>query len=124
MTQYDNTDRGAVFPPREGQKMILSGRANNNGEEMNLVVTMSSTKDGKQIMDVYQKVGTLFVNDKRGKDTAPDFTGPFKDRRVSCWTKKKDDMKYMSLSFSDKRENTQQTIERAPDPLDDEIPFG
>jgi len=117
MTQYDNTDRGAVFPPRENEKMILKGQANNDGEDIRLVYTMSVTKDGKKIIDVYQKVGTLFPNDKK-KEASPDYTGPFGNRRIACWNKEKDGMRYMSLTFSDKKSEGGTTKA-----IDDSIPF-
>ena len=109
--------------------MILSGKANNNGEDAQMVITMSTLPDGRKIMDVYQKVGTLFPNENKGdKATAPDYTGPIGTRRVAAWKKTKDDMAYMSLSFSDKMEKKLDdgfgAAPAAPaQPLSDEIPF-
>ena len=129
MTQYDNTDSGAVFPPRDNHQMILSGKANNNGEDMQMVVTMSTLPDGRKIMDVYQKVGTLFPNENKGdKANAPDYTGPIGARRVAAWKKTKDNMAYMSLSFSDKMvKQPDDGFGAAPaapaKPIDDSIPF-
>lgn len=120
MSEYDQTNRGAVFPPYKETKMILSGKANNNGEDVNLVFTASTTKDGKQIIDIYQKVGTLFQHDKKGNEKAPDYTGPFGNRRISTWRQMKGDLKYMSLQFSDKTEKNDAPNSK---PIDDMIPF-
>jgi len=60
MSEHDNTNRGAVFPPYPEQKMILTGKANNDGQDENLIFTMTQTKDGRKIIDIYKKVGTLF----------------------------------------------------------------
>lgn len=122
MSQYDNTDSGAVFPPRDNHQMILSGKANNNGHDSQVIVTKSTLPDGRVIMDIYEKTGTLFPNEKKTSDKAPDYTGPVGTRRVAAWRKSKDNMNYMSLSFSDKMEGN------APDgqqqqPIDDSIPF-
>jgi hypothetical protein len=120
---YDNTDSGAVFPPRDNHKMILSGKVNNDGKESQMVVTMSTLPDGRKIMDVYEKVGTLFQNEKKGENAnAPDYTGPLGARRVAAWKKSKGDMNFMSLSISDKQQgggngSYQQTN------TNDDIPF-
>ena len=123
---YDNTDSGAVFPPRDNHKMILTGKANNDGRESQMVVTMSVLPDGRKIMDVYEKVGTLFENDKGDNTNAPDYTGPIGNRRIAAWKKTKDDMAYMSLSFSDKKQgggNGNSYQQANTNRIDDSIPF-
>jgi len=120
---YDNTDSGAVFPPRDNHKMILTGKANNDGQESQMVITLSTLPDGRKIMDIYQKVGTLFQNDKGENANAPDYTGPIGNRRVAAWKKQKDDMAYMSLSFSDKKQGSNNGTEAHTKPVDETIPF-
>ena len=122
MSQYDNTDSGAVFPPRDNHKMILQGKANNNGNESQMIVTMSTLPDGSKIMDVYEKTGTLFPNQKKTSDSAPDYTGPIGTRRIAAWKKTKDNLSYMSLSFSDKMEGGN-NVEQQAQPIDDDVPF-
>lgn len=119
MSTYDNTNRGAVFPPYESTKLILTGKANNDGNDESIAMIMSQTKDGKKIIDVYQKVGTLFENDKKGNEKAPDYTGPFSGRRISAWRAEKEGKKYMSLELSDKREQQG----HSPSPVEDSVPF-
>jgi hypothetical protein len=122
---YDNTDSGAVFPPRDNHKMILTGKANNDGKESQMAITLSTLPDGRRIMDVYEKVGTLFENDKGDNQNAPDYTGPIGNRRVAAWKKTKDDMAYMSLSFSDKKQGggNGNSYQQANTKIDDSIPF-
>jgi len=122
MSQYDNTDSGAVFPPRDNHKMILQGKANNNGNESQMIITMSTLPDGRKIMDVYEKTGTLFPNQKKTSDSAPDYTGPIGTRRIAAWKKTKDNLSYMSLSFSDKMEG-KNNVEQQAQPIDEDIPF-
>ena len=119
---YDNTDSGAVFPPRDNHKMILTGRVNNDGKDSHMVVTMSTLPDGKKIMDIYEKVGTLFPNEKGENPNSPDYTGPIGSRRVAAWRKQKDDMSFMSLSLSDKQQGGNNAEARSK-PVDDNIPF-
>lgn len=126
MSQYDNTDSGAVFPPRENHKMILQGKINNGGQESQVAITMSTLPDGRKIMDVYEKVGTLFQNEKGDNTNAPDYTGPIGNRRVAAWKKQKDDMAYMSLSISDKLQqggNNGNSYQSSNTKIDDSIPF-
>lgn len=75
--------------------------------------------------------GSLFVNDKREKDTHPNAKGSALidgvDYWVSAWTNTtKGGAKYQSLKFSRKDENRQPRAETLPDvepPFNDEIPF-
>ena len=122
MSQYDNTDSGAVFPPRDNHQMILSGKANNNGKDSQVIVTKSTLPDGRVIMDIYEKTGTLFPNEKKTSDKAPDYTGPVGTRRVAAWRKSKDNMNYMSLRFSDTMEGGAPNGQQQQ-PVDDSIPF-
>lgn len=127
MTTYDNTNSGAVFKARDNHKMILTGKANNNGKESQIAVTMSTLPDGRKIMDIYEKTGTLFTNDKKGNDNAPDYSGPIGNRRVAAWKKSKDGSSYMSLSFSDNINGGQGQAQGAANvqstELDDDVPF-
>ena len=116
MNDYDNTNKGAVFAPYEQQKFILQGKANSNGKTESIVLIMDENKDGKKRIDIYQKVGALFENDKQGNDKAPDYTGPLTmgnvEKRIASWKRIKDDKPYMSLEISEKR--NAQAIEPAP----------
>lgn len=124
MSDYDNTNKGAVFAPFPEQKFILSGKANIAGVDENIALIMAENKDGKKRIEIYQKVGVLFENDKQGNDKAPDYSGPFTvgnvEKRIASWKKMKDDKPYMSLEITDKR--TSQTVEHTPaQSLADEI---
>lgn len=121
MTQYDNTDRGALFPPRDNHKMILTGKANDDGVEKHIVLTKSTLPDGRNIIDVYEKTGTLFENDKKGNESAPDYTGPLNGRRVAAWRKNKDGMNYMSINISDKKQGAGN--QRTNQSNSEDIPF-
>ena len=122
--QYDDTDRGAAFPPRDNQSMILTGPINDNGDESRVAVVKSSLPDGRTIFDLYQKVGTLFDNES-DKPNAPHFTGPWKGRRVAAWKQQKDDgSKYMSMRISDKQAPTMTPVaETTATEIVDDIPF-
>jgi len=50
--------------------------------------------------------GALFVNDRKEKESQPDYTGPISDEsgakfRVAAWKKEKNGRKYLSLVVSD-----------------------
>ena len=122
MAEYDNTNRGAAFAPFETQKLILQGKINEFGNDHKVTLIKDQTRDGKVIIEVYQKVGVLFENDKRGNDAAPDYSGPFNDfNRLAAWKKMKDGKPYMTFAVSENQSKAQQPVK---DDLDgDDIPF-
>ena len=126
MADYDNTNSGAAFKPFDSQRMILQGKMNIEGNDRKVVMVADSTRDGKNIIEVYQKVAVLFDNDKKGNEAAPDYSGPIdeyatnKDMRIAAWKRQKDGGNYMSMQISEKQQsNTQQ----AAPALNDNIPF-
>ena len=123
MADYDNTDKGAAFPPFETQRLILQGKINNNSQEMKVVLVADQTRDGKKLIEVYEKVGTLFENDQKGNENAPNYTGPIGlFRRLAAWRRMKDGKPYMTFSVSDKTQGQQQQQQEQGLP-NDGIPF-
>ena len=126
MAEYDNTNRGAAFAPFETQKLILQGKIDDNRVERKITLVKDQTRDGKTIIEVYEKIGTLFENDKKGNEAAPDYTGPFNDvRRLAAWRKMKDGKPYMTFNVSDKASHGQGVPDPKPVNMldDDSIPF-
>lgn len=133
MSNYDNTDRGAVFPPRN-QQLILQGKIDSKGDTQNFVLVKANTQAGDPIIHVYQKVGALFPN-KSDNSKAPSYTGPLEQpgkskRHLSAWKHSKDGMNYMSISVNDPMGNGRQSGDDIPnwddltgDELNDKIPF-
>lgn len=121
---YDNNDRGAAFPPFDSQKLILQGRLDDRGIEAKIVLIKDQTKAGKNLIEVYQKVGVLFQQDEKKSEKAPDYTGPMDNgRRIAAWRKMKDGRPYMTMSLSDDQKQQQQ---QTSDPFavhNDSIPF-
>jgi hypothetical protein len=123
MADYDNTDKGAAFPPFETQRLILQGKINDNSREMKVVLVADQTRDGKKLIEVYEKVGTLFENDQKGNENAPNYTGPlFLFRRLAAWRRMKEGKPYMTFSVSDKTQGQQQQQQEQGLP-NDGIPF-
>jgi len=119
MTEYDNTNRGAAFKPFPEQQLILQGKLNVMGEDGQVALIMAESRDGTKRIEVFQKIGCLFPNDKKGNEKAPDYSGPLdglhQDWKIASWKEMKGDNAYMSLQVS----------EYKPKPIDDEIPeFG
>lgn len=125
MADYDNTNRGAVFPPREGTSMILNGRIDVNGDNRYVALVKTQTKGGKPIIEVYEKVGALFANEKKESEGSPHYTGGYENngikRRLAAWrrTSKDGGAPYMSLSLNEMTQNANHVnhVEQ------DEIPF-
>lgn len=127
MANYDNTDKGAAFKPFDTQKLILQGKINDDGTERKIVLIKDATKSGKQIIEIYEKAGTLFVNEKKESKNAPDYTGPIKsfvsDRRMAAWKRVKDGNPYMTLAISDARQKEETDEDSKKSVEDDEIPW-
>ena len=71
MADYDDTNRGAAFTPFPTQQMILQGKLNVEGADKKVMLVRDTTRDGKQIIEVYEKSGTFFDNDKKGQRVCP-----------------------------------------------------
>jgi uncharacterized protein (DUF736 family) len=127
MAEYDNTDKGAAFKPFDTQKLILQGKINDEGTERKIVLIKDTTKSGKQIIEIFEKAGTLFVNEKKESENAPDYTGPIKsfvsDRRMAAWKRLKDGNPYMTLAISDARAKEEITPESKSSIEEDEVPW-
>jgi len=72
--------------------------------------------------------GSIWKNDKKEKDTHPDFTGSLDvegvEYWVSAWKRKADASdRAPALSFSIKAKEERQESNPAPDMLGDDIPF-
>jgi|TARA_Y100000004_G_C8807886_1_gene366269 hypothetical protein len=102
--QYDNTNRGAAFTPYAEQKLFLQGKLNIDYQDHQVALITNTTKDGRNTIEVYGKLGVLFANDNE-KEGAPDFSGPLGDKqRIAAWKKQKDGSPYLSLEVTEKTE--------------------
>lgn len=129
MAEYDNTNKGAAFPPFATQQMILQGKVNVAGVDTPVVLVKDETKSGKTVISVYQKVGVLFPNTKE-KDGQPDYTGSLDimylgtQKRLAAWKKMGNEKPFLSLSISEKKEASQGSVAQPKDDVpDDEIPW-
>ena len=122
---YDDTNRGAAFTPFPTQKLILQGKLNVEGVDKKITLVQDSTKDGKKIIEVYEKIGVFFENDKGDNVAKPDYSGPLDEpldhMRLAGWKKLKDGKPYMSFQVSKKIQEGGAAPQK---PLsDDDIPF-
>lgn len=128
MSDYDDTNRGVAFPPRENQKLFLTGKLNINGQDQRTALVKNITPNGTKLIEVYQKIGVLFVNKKQDNPDAPAFAGPIDDTnlRIAAWKKEKDGMNYLSMSVSENQQQKDPSPQqdfKVDDPFDDDIPF-
>ena len=121
--EYDNNNRGAVFPPRGKQKLIFQGNGEIDNKPVNVAIIQDESRDGKPFMGVYVKAGAVFTNSyKEPNDKKPHFTGKLEmfDKRIACWESMKGDMKYLQFRITGMDEITPVKT----NDLDDEVPFG
>ena len=74
MAEYDDTNKGAAFAPFDDMELLLQGNVDNGGRSTKLAVIRRTSREGKEIMEVYEKIGAIFPNDN-DKEGAPDYTG-------------------------------------------------
>ena len=132
--EYDDENRGAVFPPFPDQNYILQGELDIEKDKHKVVVVKGQTPKGIAIVKFYTELCAIFPNDN-GNANAPDYTGKidekweYKNNRIAAWVKESNGKKYMSLQLSEpqQKENLDNTQEKSDDSsaknIDDEIPF-
>ena len=131
MTDYDNTDRGSLFKPRADESLLVQGKLNSAGDDFRLVVIKASLPDGGTARDVYQKVGTMYENDKSLNEKSPDFSGPITlqgqdKRRIAAWkTVSKDgNTKFLSCRIGDSTPRQNDVTTTAQEIENDEVILG
>ena len=89
MTEYDDTNRGALFPA-ENQKIVRSGPVNINGKGEYCAIVQTITKNGKTVFEFYQKIGAIFPTEKRNENDA-DMSGNLETSsgQMKVWGRKK-----------------------------------
>ena len=123
MAEYDNTNTGAAFAPFPTQQMILQGKVDIDMKQSKIVCVKDQTKNGRNIVEVYAKIAVLFENDKKGNESAPDYSGPIDDNdmlKIAGWKRMKDGKPYMSFKVSDKQNSLHGAQSGLPN---DAIPF-
>jgi len=127
MAEYDNSNKGAAFAPKEEQTLILTGSVQDDKQNKNRIAIIKDTDhQGKDVLSVYERVGVLYNNES---DTggAPDYSGPYKQNlRMAGWRNTSESAgNYLSLKISEKQ-NSQQQAAPAPEvnnELADSAPF-
>ena len=131
--EYDNTNTGAFYKPYDEQKFSGNGRLDINGEEHKAIMISSLTGKGNKIIRVYLEAGAMFVNDQKGNDKAPTYTGKLNshDLQIAAWKRVQESTgtTYLGIVLSKKDEtyNTSEVKEISQDTSskmeEDEIPF-
>jgi len=127
MSEYDDTNTGAAFPPYDTEKMLLTGKLNIEGRDNDLMIVATTAKSGKKMLKLFSKIGVMFENENP-TDNKPNYSGPFDDiphLKIAGWKQEKDNKKYLQLRISPKfQDNTEQPLNnRITADIDDEIPF-
>ena len=143
MSEYDDTNRGALFPA-ENQELVRSGPVNIAGADQHCAIVQTITKNGKTVFEVYQKIGAVFPNDKKRNDDDYDMSGKVdlpSGQKMMIWGRKrqsKNGNHYTAISLSEPKVNDSYTVQQGMKDMkqaknhmesiskpyvDDEIPF-
>jgi hypothetical protein len=126
MSEYDNTNRGAGFPPYDEEKMVLTGKINVDGLDVDVMYVAGTTKSGQRVLRIYQKMGIMFEQEDTSNGK-PNYSGPLdntgafiENKKIAAWKKTTEaGLNMISLQVSEK---TQSTPKDNID-IDDVIPF-
>jgi len=102
---YDNTNRGAAFPPMDKQTLILTGNLHIEDDKKQIAIVKDEDQQGREVLVVYQRIGCMYGNkDSDDSNNQPHYSGPINDNhRVAAWRKKTEGgSKYLSLKRSEK----------------------
>ena len=126
MSEYDNTNRGAGFPPYDEEKMVLTGKINVDGLDVDVMYVAGTTKSGQRVLRIYQKMGIMFEQEDTSNGK-PNYSGPLdntgafiENKKIAAWKKTTEaGLNMISLQVTDR---TQVTPKDNID-IDDVIPF-
>jgi len=130
--EYDNTNRGAVFPPMEQQRLLLTGSIDMDGDgKKGLALVTDTDKQGRDVFVVYQRAGVLYLNeDATDENKQPAYSGPMDGNiRLAAWRSESDKgVKFLSLKREAKQSsNGYDAPAQTPRPqqtiVADDIPF-
>ena len=131
MSEYDNTNRGAGFPPYDEEKMVLTGKINVDGLDVDVMYVAGTTKSGQRVLRIYQKMGIMFeqedtTNGKPNYSGPLDNTGAFiENKKIAAWKKTTEaGLNMISLQVTDRTQVTpNDTNTQSERTIDDVIPF-
>lgn len=134
MNEYDNTNRGALFKPHDGDQLVGQGKININGQDYQTVlVKQSISRSGRVERVLYIRAAVMWGKDRDAADATPDYSGDielFPPMRAAGWVEKKDGKPpYISVKVSKKLPKDDGYNQSSDDPgayrpdLDDDIPF-
>lgn len=101
--QYDNTNRGAAFPPLPDQAMILTGKIDIEGDTSQIVLVKDTDRNGKNIIGVFKRMGVLYENENATPENKqPKYKGPANaGKRLSAWKQSGNNGDFLSLKIED-----------------------
>lgn len=65
MSSYDNSNSGAAFQPFSENELPLQGKMHIEDKERKIALISDTTRDGRKIIEVYQKVAVLLEEDPK-----------------------------------------------------------
>jgi uncharacterized protein (DUF736 family) len=127
MSDYDNLNRGALFPTGD-KKLVRQGQIHFGETPEDIAIIQVTTKTGKTVFEVYKKIGAVFANTNKTSDKAPDMSGTIAygglDYQMAGWKyTSKNGLPYTSVSVTPPENKADNNEGQFADDLDSEIPF-
>ena len=108
MTQYDNTNSGALFElNEEAPKVVRQGKINIDGYDRRVMAINRKNAQGEDVMVLVQEIGTLKPNPSEN-EKAPNAKGiievnaPSKNMSIAVWKRESaNGKKYLSVKVQE-----------------------
>jgi hypothetical protein len=141
MTEYDNTNNGALFTPID-TNIIRQGKVNVEGTDKNMLIVKSKDREGMEYYKLYFESAIIYKTEKK-KENDSDMDGTLNAvvdgsiKPMKFWLRKKTSAKgtdFTSVSLAPKTSNGGAPVQEKsindmdmskelPKELNDEIPF-
>ncbi len=141
MTEYDNTNNGALFTPID-TNIIRQGKVNVEGTDKNMLIVKSKDREGMEYYKLYFESAIIYKTEKK-KENDSDMDGTLNAvvdgsiKPMKFWLRKKTSAKgtdFTSVSLAPKTSNGVAPVQEKsindmdvpkdpPKELNDEIPF-
>ena len=112
MSEYDNTNKGALFPLKEPMEVIYEGNVNMSGFQRRVILIKRKNAQGQDTFEMFESVGNIKRVEEKESDKHPDGKGVLEVRKVdktlgvSFWRRKsKNDLNYLSVSLSEMKKD-------------------
>jgi len=126
MTEYDNTNKGALFPLKEPMEIVYEGNINMNGFQRRVILIKRKNAQGQDTFEMFESIANIKRVEDKASEKHPDGKGVLEVRKidktlgVSFWRRKsKNDLNYLSVSLSEMKTENNSDVDKILETFED-----